>query len=146
MSGNPTNVNRREFVILSCSAAAAAACTGCTFRPVENAPVVLHPTSLDAGPVTDFAADGVYDHFVRQGFFIIRRGEKVFALSSVCTHRTCKLRSEPDHSFYCKCHGSTFDPSGHVTEGPAKRDLPVLPTTVDERGHLVVRAIAMASH
>jgi len=145
MSGNPADMNRREFVILTCSAAAAA-CAGCSSHPVENAPVVLHPASLDAGLATDFAADGVYDHFVRQGFFIIRRGKELFALSSICTHRTCKLRAEPDHSFYCKCHGSTFDPSGHVTEGPATRDLPVLPTAVDEHGHLTVRAIAMTSH
>ncbi|HEX5242652.1 MAG TPA: Rieske (2Fe-2S) protein [Tepidisphaeraceae bacterium] len=141
MTGNPTNVNRREFVILTCSAAAAA-CAGCSSVPIENAPIVLHPAAIDAGPVASFAADGVYDRFVRQGFFVIRRGRELIALSSICTHRTCKLRAEPDHSFYCKCHGSTFDQSGHVTEGPATRDLPVLPTTVDEGGHLIVRAIA----
>lgn len=141
MSDNPANVNRREFVILTCSAAATV-CTGCSSQPPENSPVVLHPASIDAGPVENFAADGVYDHFGRQGFFIIRRGKELFALSSICTHRKCKLRAEPDHSFYCKCHGSTFDPLGHVTEGPAKRDLTMLPTTVDESGHLIVRAIA----
>lgn len=144
MSDELTNVNRREFVILTCSAAAAAAATaaGCASHPAENAPIVLRPASIDAGPVAAFAADGVYDRFAHQGFFIIRRSDDLFALSAICTHRTCKLRAEPDHSFYCKCHGSTFDPSGHVTEGPATRDLPVLPTAVDERGHLIVRALA----
>ena len=136
------NLNRREFVILTCAAAA-----GCSSEPkqAENAPVVLRPASIDAGPATAFASDGVYDSFVRQGFFIIRRGNELVALSSICTHRTCKLKAEPDHSFYCKCHGSTFDPSGHVTEGPAKRDLPVLPTTIDDRGHLMVLALAGAA-
>ena len=130
------SMNRREFVILTCTCAAAAA-AGCA----ANAPVVLRPAAVDAGPVADFAADAVYDRFVSQGFFVVRRGSDLLALSAICTHRKCKLRAEPDHSFYCKCHGSTFDPSGHVTEGPATRDLPVLPTTIDERGHLIIRAL-----
>lgn len=140
MSGNLANVNRRQFVVLTCSAAAAA--TGCSSQPPENAPVVLRPASIDAGLAAAFAAEGVYDRFARQGFFVIRRGNDLFALSAICTHRTCKLRAEPDHSFYCKCHGSTFDPAGHVTDGPATRDLPVLPTTVDAQGHLIVHALA----
>lgn len=137
------NPNRREFVILTCAAAA-----GCSSQPeqADNAPVVLRPASIDAGPASAFASDGVYSSFARQGFFIVRRGDNLFALSSICTHRNCKLKAEPDHSFYCKCHGSTFDPSGHVAEGPAKRDLPVLPTTIDDRGHLMVLALAGAAH
>ncbi len=93
---------------------------------------------IDAGPVNTFAADGVYSTFLNQGFFVIRKGQKLQALSSFCTHRKCKLAAEPDHSFYCKCHGSTFDPTGKVTEGPAKRDLPILPCLLNERGHLLV--------
>jgi Rieske Fe-S protein len=81
----------------------------------------------------------VYTAFRNRGFFIVRRGEKLFALSAICTHRRCKLDVERDHSFYCPCHGSTFDPAGHVTEGPAKRDLPVFATSIGERGELMVR-------
>ena len=72
------------------------------------------------------------------GFFIVRRGATLFALSAICTHRKCKLTAELDRSFYCNCHGSTFDPAGHVTQGPARRDLPVLTTVTDERGQLLV--------
>ncbi|MBV9673821.1 MAG: Rieske 2Fe-2S domain-containing protein [Verrucomicrobia bacterium] len=93
---------------------------------------------IDAGPVNTFASDGVYSTFLNQGFFVVRKGPKLQALSSFCTHRKCKLAAEPDQSFYCKCHGSTFDPTGKVTEGPAKRDLPTLPCLVNERGHLLV--------
>ena len=49
-----------------------------------------------------------------------------------------KLKAERDYSFYCRCHGSTFDPGGKVTEGPATRNLPVLPTT-NSQGHLIVK-------
>jgi Rieske Fe-S protein len=132
-------VNRRQFVILTCTAAAGCA-SGAGAR--ENAPIRLRPVTIDAGPASGFSAEGVYSHFVTQRFFVVRRGSDLFALSAVCTHRTCRLRAEPDHSFYCKCHGSAFDTAGHVTEGPARRDLPVLPTTIDEHGHLIVHAVA----
>lgn len=130
------SLNRREFVILSC--AMAAGCAG----SAENAPVSLKPVAIDAGPASDYAADGVYDRMRDRGFFIVRKGPSLTALSAICTHRKCKLSAEPDHSFYCKCHGSTFDPDGKVIEGPATRNLPPLPTSIDEHGHLVVLAIA----
>ena len=126
-------INRREFLLLT--AAFAAGCSS-----VANTGVL--PTTkervVNAGPAGNYAADGVYVAFRNQGFFIIRRGEKLFALSSICTHRRCKLDAKADDSFYCPCHGSTFDPNGHVTHGPAPRDLPVLTTSVRESGLLLV--------
>ena len=89
--------------------------------------------------MSNYAADGVYGGFRDLGFYVVRKGPKVIAFSAFCTHRKCKLTAERDLSFYCKCHGSTFDPNGKVTEGPATRDLPVLPTSTDERGHLLVK-------
>ena len=62
---------------------------------------------------------------------IVDAAKELLALSALCTHRKCKLSSEPDRSFYCKCHGSAFDPNGKVTEGPAQRDLPILSTVND---------------
>ena len=95
---------------------------------------------IDAGALGDYTADGVYQRFRDVGFFLIRKGDKLVALSSDCTHRKCRLNAEKDHSFYCKCHGSTFDPNGKVIQGPAKRDLPVFATTV-EKGHLFVKIV-----
>ena len=94
---------------------------------------------INAGPAGDYAADGVYSRFRDEGFFVIRKGEKLFALSAFCTHRKCKLTAESDRSFYCKCHGSTFDPGGKVTKGPAKIDLPMLPVFPNENGQLLVK-------
>jgi len=92
---------------------------------------------VNAGPVDDYAKDGIYDRH-SQGFFIIRRGPALLAISSTCTHRKCALTAEADRTFYCKCHGSTFDADGRVTEGPARRDLPVLDSFTDENGRLQV--------
>jgi Rieske Fe-S protein len=94
--------------------------------------------TIDAGPVATYARVGVYDAYRSLGCFIIRRGGDLFALSSFCTHRRTQLIAEPDHSFYCKRHGSTFDPNGHVTKAPAKKDLPRLAITISPAGHLLV--------
>jgi len=123
-------IDRREFLMLA--AAAIAAPKAAVDNPATE-------RLIDAGPVSDYASDGVYDRFRDEGFFVIRNGAKLIALSAYCTHRKCKLRAESDHSFYCTCHGSTFDPNGKVTEGPAKRDLTALPTIASPRGHLLVK-------
>ena len=128
-------ISRREFLIVS----GAVVANGCqTTRERGHTERRRLPQVVNAGPVADYAADGVYAGFREQGFFIIRRDGKLFALSSVCTHKRCLLNPEPDRSFSCPCHGSAFDPDGHVTEGPARRDLPVLATSIDENRELLV--------
>lgn len=128
-------INRREFVALTCVLAAGCAADG---GGGNAAPPALSGP-IDTGPASDYAADGVYDRFRSAGFFIVRQGPKLFAISSICTHRHCPLKPQTDHSFYCKCHGSAFTPDGHVSEGPATRDLAVYKTSVDPNGHLIVQ-------
>ena len=132
-------VTRRDFLILTATAAVATGCQTVNKTGTANAP--HSERVVDAGPVTNYAADGVYTHFHDSGFFVIRKNRKLAAFSAICTHRNCKLTAEPDYSFYCDCHGSTFDPSGKVTEGPAKRDLPIFSTSTSEEGHLFVKVL-----
>jgi cytochrome b6-f complex iron-sulfur subunit len=126
-------LNRRQFLVL-----AAAVVTGPKAGYARDASDAHAGRVVDAGPIGNYASDGVYGGFRDLGFFVVRKGAKVIAFSAFCTHRKCKLTAERDLSFYCKCHGSTFDPSGKVTEGPATRDLPTFPTSTDARGHLIV--------
>jgi Rieske Fe-S protein len=126
-------MNRRRFLILAATSAALTKPASSYARNAEQ--------SIDAGPLSIYASDGLYDKFRDLGFFVIRKGEKLTALSSYCTHEKCKLKAERDHSFYCRCHGSTFDPGGKVTEGPATRNLLVLPTA-NSQGHLIVKVPA----
>jgi Rieske Fe-S protein len=123
-------MNRRQFLILAATCAALTKPTSSYARDAEQ--------SIDAGPISIYSSDGLYDKFRDFGFFVLRKGEKLTALSSYCTHEKCKLKAERDHSFYCRCHGSTFDPGGKVTQGPATRNLPVLPTA-NSQGHLIVK-------
>jgi Rieske Fe-S protein len=123
------DINRRDFLILAASVFA-------------GSKAQANPAServVDVGPASNFAKDGVYAAFESQGFFIVRKGSQLLALSAFCTHRRCKLAAQSDRSFYCRCHGSTFDPNGKGTEGPAKRDLPQLSVAVNEKGNLLVK-------
>lgn len=157
------SVNRRQFIA---GAAVAAVMAGCdreaapqppnaTRNPADGSAgaATTHPSPqpatqpttrsagevANAGPVADFDADRVYDAFRSDGFFVIRRDGKLFALSSVCTHRACKVSAQPDTSFVCRCHGSNFSPDGKVLNGPATRDLPRLPVATDAQGNLLVK-------
>jgi nitrite reductase/ring-hydroxylating ferredoxin subunit len=128
------NFSRRQFLILTAGFVA-----GCSSVESGKNSAAGRERMINAGPAGDYAADGVYSRFRDEGFFVIRKGEKLFALSAFCTHRKCKLMAESDRSFYCKCHGSTFDSGGKVTKGPAKLDLPMLPAFPDENGQLLVK-------
>lgn len=141
------DMQRRRFILASAAAAAAATWRGIARgEPTAGTQPASGPAAgadagkvTDAGPLGDLKDDRVYDDFREQGFFVIRRNRRVFALSSVCTHKGCKVRAQEDGSFLCRCHKSTFDPDGRVTKGPATRDLPRLPVATDERNHLLVK-------
>jgi Rieske Fe-S protein len=139
MSADPTpeccQLDRRSFLLLACSAAVAAGCESVSTGGAGA------PHVVDAGPASAYAKDGVYSQYRSLGFFIVRRGSQLTALASICTHRKCKLDAEPDRTFYCPCHGSTFDSAGKVTEGPAKRDLPTFATATNASGHLLVTLV-----
>ena len=67
--------------------------------------------------------------------------EGILAFSKICTHVGCPiaLYEQRTHHLLCPCHQSTFDlaDSGNVVFGPAARQMPQLPITVDDEGYLV---------
>jgi Rieske Fe-S protein len=133
-------IDRREFVLTLGAASLLAAARGgwAASASAGSSPAVDTPTVVDAGELHAFTTDGVYDAHREDGFFVVRRDGQVFALSSVCTHKGCKVRAQADGSYLCKCHNSTFDRDGRVTRGPAARDLPRLAVAVDAAMHLQV--------
>jgi len=129
-------MNRRTFLTVLGSATAMAAC-GSSIAGVDDGDPVFD--ELDAGPLDAFAEDKIYDGHREQGFFLIRRADEVFALSSICTHKGCKVRAQADQSYLCKCHKSRFDPAGKVLNGPATVDLPRLKVKLSDERHVLVR-------
>jgi Rieske Fe-S protein len=55
---------------------------------------------------------------------VARTGADSFtALSATCTHEGCAITGFESSSYVCPCHGSRFDTSGRVLNGPASRPL-----------------------
>lgn len=51
---------------------------------------------------------------------VARTGADTFvSLSAGCTHQSCEITGYSGQSFVCPCHGSRFDTSGKVVQGPA---------------------------
>jgi Rieske Fe-S protein len=65
----------------------------------------------------------------------------VLVFSAICTHRGCTIKSwlEEERELRCHCHLSRFAALnvGRVMNGPAKRELPMVPVKVDEEGFVV---------
>jgi cytochrome b6-f complex iron-sulfur subunit len=135
----PAGISRRQFLIWTAVALVTGRRALADGGHAGGSAALRTDRVINAGAVGQYAADGLYDKFRDQGFFVVRKGEKLFVISSSCTHRRCKLTAESNRSFYCPCHGSKFDPDGKVTTGPARRDLPTLPSFTNEAGELCVR-------
>ena len=67
-----------------------------------------------------------------------RRGDKVYVMSTRCTHFGCEVKPEADGSYACPCHGALFDKTGAVTKGPAKKPLPWYDVKVTDSGDVQV--------
>ena len=134
---------RRQFVVLT-----SAMLIGCQRDPELPDGSTTYPTTTsgeqqqerisDAGLLDAFSSDRVYDSYREQGYFLIRRDNTLFALSSICTHKGCKVRATADQTFLCRCHGSAFDRDGKVKKGPATKNLPRLAIAINEQGHVLV--------
>ncbi len=127
-------LNRRHFLVSSTVFVAGCAAPHGVLRPGGG-----EGRTVNLGSEQQYLKDGVYTNYSHQGFFVVRRGAALFAVSAICTHRQCVLTAERDRTFYCPCHGSTFNADGKVTTGPARRDLPVYELSTDEKGNLLIK-------
>jgi Rieske Fe-S protein len=68
----------------------------------------------------------VYFTIEDEPILLIRgEGEKLTALSAVCTHLDCLVGfRKSNNDILCKCHNSSFTIDGIPVEGPAKKPLP----------------------
>ncbi|MCB2180211.1 Rieske (2Fe-2S) protein [bacterium] len=69
--------------------------------------------------------------------WLFHTSEGFYALSSTCTHLGCTINLG-DEKFDCPCHGSQFNLSGKVLQGPAASPLPGFEVTLSNDGRLVI--------
>jgi quinol---cytochrome c reductase iron-sulfur subunit, bacillus type len=74
---------------------------------------------------------GAFREEIGRQVFLRRKGDRVLALSSQCTHLGCPVRFEragpengrPEARLHCPCHKGSFDLEGVVLDGPPQRPL-----------------------
>jgi len=100
----------------------------------SRALVVGYPEEIEVGSIIALSHANI---------FVGRTADGFYALSSVCPHLGCVVRWLDDlRRFHCPCHGSQFEPDGHVLNGPAREDLVPLDVGVDDQGRIVVEGSA----
>ncbi|MBI4475202.1 MAG: Rieske 2Fe-2S domain-containing protein [Acidobacteria bacterium] len=122
---DPEPIARRDVLGLAAIWSAAAAALFATFGILR-----LPKAAVLASPSKKFRIrlpDTMTDSFLPPGrnVAIFRDEEGVHAVSLVCTHLGCIVKTSPA-GFECPCHGSRFDSQGAVTKGPAPLGLPWL--------------------
>lgn len=122
---DPEPIPRRDFLGLAALGSMTAAFALSIFGMLK-----LPKAAVSASPAKKFnlvlpenLAEG--EAFIPPGrnVAVFRDGEGVFAISTVCTHLGCIVKSSPN-GFDCPCHGSGFKKDGTVVKGPAPKPLP----------------------
>jgi cytochrome b6-f complex iron-sulfur subunit len=101
------------------------------FEPVQT---------FRAGLPDEYEPRSVSERYKDQyGVWIVRDDEKIYALSTVCTHLGCTPNWMPGESkFKCPCHGSGFYSTGVNFEGPAPRPLERFKIALSDEGDIIV--------
>ena len=79
------------------------------------------PTRFPVGRWEEFTPGDVIK---KQGVYLIRDDEGLFAIKGDCPHLGCGFHwNAEEELFICPCHGSRFERSGRFISGPAKKPL-----------------------
>ncbi len=123
----PETMPRRDFLGLSAmtSALVALMFAGLGMMRLPKAAVLPSPSRRFRVQIPESLADG--EPYVPPGraVAIYRRGDAVYAMSTICTHLGCIVKPTAS-GFDCPCHGSRFGADGTVLKGPAPKGLPWL--------------------
>jgi len=129
-----SSINRRELMVLTGAALAAGVC-GCASNGGAAGDAWTGPLRFELGPVSAIKQGGDARWEKSGGFFLVREGAKIFAVSAICSHKHCPLILK-GNEYLCDCHGSTFTLAGVVQQGPAFRSLQRFGLAVDAAGNL----------
>lgn len=140
-------VSRRAFLNTVTTAALGVATLGAVITSVRFLrPNVLFepPTRFKLGAPAEIPL-GQLVVLPEQRLYLLHAPEGFVAMNARCTHLGCMTRYlAEDNRIVCPCHGSSFDATGVVLEGPAPAPLQRLTLTL-ESGQLVVDTLKPAS-
>jgi cytochrome b6-f complex iron-sulfur subunit len=134
-----TQMNRREFV----AAVACAACMcglGSAGQLLADAPATAG--GLDVGAKSDYTTDGITQTWMKPPTHVavVRHAGRIYACTTICTHRGAIINPDNNTGFTCPRHHASYDITGIVTNGPAKKPLVHYGISVNADGHLIVDA------
>jgi len=142
MASEASGASRREF-LRTASASAVMAVLGISVTRCSDDGNPVGPDSPEEEPpddspsgitidgnqvIVDLTADATQDLTNAGGFLLIGQadimainvdGAAIRAFTSICTHEQCTINSFANDTFTCPCHGSEFNTSGEVLQGPA---------------------------
>lgn len=136
------SLDRRRFVGVCAKCITFVALGGCASLVARRVPLVdgkirlsllQHPELAEAGGSLKIIPEGE-----DEPLYVLRLGDGEFTtLSPICTHRGCTVEIEGAR-LVCPCHGSTYDRSGRVLQGPAPRALTEYRTELSSGGVLTI--------
>jgi cytochrome b6-f complex iron-sulfur subunit len=135
----PDSQSRRSFLTIASGtviAAAAAGMGGATVAYLKPRVTYGPPFRVAIGRPEGFSS-GAQVVFPEAKMCVRRVGNKIAAISTVCTHLGCTV-NPVETGFDCPCHGSTYDEKGDVTGGPAPAPLSWYRVTQAPNGELIV--------
>jgi Rieske Fe-S protein len=107
---------------------------GGLLRFLDYDPNLAPQTEFDLGPASNYPLRS--RTILSDPPAVLLHTEKGFsAWSLVCTHLGCTTEQNAD-GFSCRCHGSRYDASGNVSQGPAAKPLRALRVEVTDDGNI----------
>jgi cytochrome b6-f complex iron-sulfur subunit len=136
---DPEPTTRRDFLGVAAAWSAAGAMLFALFGALRlpKAAVLPAPSRKFRVTLPESMAAGASLTPPGRSVAIVRDEQGIYAVSTVCTHLGCIVKSEAD-GFHCPCHGSRFGKDGSVVRGPAPRGLACLAVKKTGPGTYVV--------
>lgn len=134
---SPICSRRLALKVLAAGGAAGTLSTACS-GPAGTTPDPVG--TVQAGVVTDYPV-GSLEAVGNLALAVGRDAGGLYAMTLTCTHAGCNMATNGYVSasgVVCSCHGSRFNATGGVTQGPAQDPLAHFAVTVDASGTITV--------
>ena len=132
-------LSRRDFLIIAEKiflAASGLFGLGWLVRYLSFQPDPAPPTQFDLGPAQQYPS-GSRTLIGTAHAVLLHTDSGFLAFSLICPHLGCTLEITQD-AYSCPCHGSKFDQSGELINGPANKPLRQLRVEATPDGRLIL--------